>query len=83
MISQKARQNLEYYNDVPCVRCGSKCLAQLDTQRALQNGTTTNAYVSRCTACGCVFSPDSGMIIELGNLANEGPAIPMVRPSED
>lgn len=81
-ITKRAQTEMARYSSVNCPRCGSSCHAEGDVQAMLRAGTTLK-FKSRCNGCGCLFDPDIGMIIELGNLGRLQPAIPLIHVEDD
>ncbi len=82
VITKRAETERARYAAVNCPRCGGSCRAEGDVQAMIRTGTTLK-FKSRCNDCGCLFDPDIGMIIELGNLGRLRPAIPLIHVDED
>lgn len=58
-------------------------MPEADPQRMIRRGTLHQGYLSRCSVCGCLFEPDMGIIIEMGNLGRLEPAIPLINPDDE
>lgn len=52
-----------------CPRCGGGCRRVAGSYAEMATSFPPR-FNLECLACGCVFSPRSGMICSLGNLAN-------------
>lgn len=81
-LADRVREELEFVTRNPCPRCGGNSLPELDVMRSLRNGTR-NIYHCRCVECGCLYSPYSGLIIEMGNLGQLEPAVPLIHGDKD
>lgn len=82
-ITEQHQKDIERCTESSCPRCGGKCIAKANVDQMLRQGSTRYAYLAECIECGCLHNPDSGIIVELGNLGRLEPAIPIVRPAED
>lgn len=78
VLTERARTDAAYYSDVSCPRCGGTCAVVPDVMAMMRAGTTRNKHRCRCTTCGCLFDPVLGIIIELGNLGELEPAVPLI-----
>lgn len=82
-ITGPFHQELDAVTAHPCPRCGGQVQAEPDIERMLLQGSTRYALLSRCTACGCLFQPDMGIIVEMGNLGRLEPAVPLINPDDE
>lgn len=81
LVNPMVQKELDFVNSQTCPRCGGDVIPENITQRMIKGGPPRP--LARCSACDCLFDPYSAVIVELGNLANLEPAIPIIRPSED
>jgi len=49
-----------------CPECSQGVMPVVDPDKPFDNQTAGFRYVARCTACGCVFDPESGVIRKIG-----------------
>jgi hypothetical protein len=82
-ITNPFHQEVEAVTRYPCPRCGGDVQPEADIQRMLRQGSTQYGLLSRCQVCGCLFNPDMGIIVELGNLGRCEPAIPLIDPDRE
>ena len=83
VISGPFQQEVEAVTRVPCPRCGGSVQPEADIPRMVRQGSTRYGLLGRCTVCGCLFEPDMGLIVELGNLGRLEPAVPLIDPNFD
>jgi hypothetical protein len=76
VLSEKNKKEQDFYESVQCPRCGCSVTREMDV--LLKDNAITTRYLARCIGCRCLFNPDLGIIIEMGNLANLEPEIPIV-----
>jgi len=82
VLTPKAEERNKFFGSLQCPRCGSECRPE-SIVRAEESGAVLTKTNARCLGCGCLFEPDLGLIIEMGNLAKLEPDIPIIHPSED
>lgn len=60
----------EIYENAHCPWCkGIVCAKEFDPRLYLANDRPIPKYHMRCQDCRCLFSPFTGMVINLGNVA--------------
>ncbi len=79
-LTPMVQVELDFVNKQLCPRCGSNVIPEHDIRRLIKG---VNRPLARCGECKCLFDPYSGLLLEMGNLANLEPAIPIINPSED
>jgi len=74
----------EIYRNATCPRCQGLTMKEVDVQQYLRSGAQRPipTYCCRCAECGCLFSPFTGVIIEMGNLGRLVPRYPLVQPED-
>ena len=77
VITKRFKTEQDFLNSKQCPRCGSDCRAEADV-RIAEEGPGTVRYLCRCLGCECLFEPNFGMIIEMGNLAKLEPTVPII-----
>lgn len=82
-LTESLQKEMDYVLDNRCPRCDGTISAEMDIQRTINSSSAHAYYNCRCNECGCLFSPYSGMIVEMGNLGKLEPAIPIIHPSDD
>lgn len=78
------------YNDASCLRCGGKTFPENDLRHLKVSEDGSEVYVAnsrpiprklcRCTDCGSLMDPFSGLLVEMGNLGKVEPRIPIIYP---
>lgn len=73
-----------FYRQFNCPRCGGACGEHfISVAHAISEDMLPRSGL-KCSMCDCVFDPHSGLIIELGNLANINERVPpTLTPSVD
>lgn len=80
-LSPMVQRELDFVHGQLCPRCGGNVIPEYDVRRQLKGGPPRP--LARCGECRCLFDPYSGILLEMGNLGNLEPAIPIIRPAED
>lgn len=80
-LTEQVQREYDFVNKQLCPRCGSNIIPEQDVRRMIKGGPPRP--LARCGECRCLFDPYSGILVELGNLGNLEPAIPIIRPAED
>jgi hypothetical protein len=78
ILSALVARDREIYDSASCPRCGGRCATEVDAQRALKSSRPIPRHNCRCLECKCLFEPFTGILIEMGNLANLEPKIPIL-----
>lgn len=81
-LSEKVQAEQKFYESLSCPRCGGSVAREMDIVVDEEERVSTR-YMARCRECKCLFNPDLGLIVEMGNLANLEPAIPIIHGRED
>lgn len=78
------------YNDASCPRCGGKTFPENDLRHLRVSEDGSEVFVAgnrpipkklcRCTDCGSLMDPFSGILVEMGNLGRIEPRIPIIYP---
>ena len=80
ILSGAAEQHEQFYSNQSCPRCSGGCRRVGDPQMMFREGQALPRYQLECLACGCVFDPHSGIIVEIGNIGQAiEPAIPILK----
>ena len=66
------------YESQVCPRCGANMIVKPDIRLLLANNRPIPRHLVKCSVCECVVDPFSGLIVELGNLGNLEPAVPLI-----
>jgi hypothetical protein len=66
------------YDSQICPRCGGSMYVKPEINRLLANNRPIPKHLVKCAACDCVVDPFSGIMVELGNLGNLEPAVPLI-----
>ncbi len=74
-----------FYRQFKCPRCGGNCGKEtLNATHAFADASTiVPRSVLRCLSCKCLFDPHTGIRLEMGNLANVPPPVPIIRPNDE
>lgn len=78
VLTPLVESDRQLYEAQICPRCGSDTRVQPDINRLLANNRPIPKHLVRCSTCECVVDPFSGVIVELGNLGNLEPAVPLL-----
>ena len=86
-IQSSMQEEIERCSSVKCHRCQGKCIAELDGAKIARNieneGNSGFHYLSRCLSCRSLFEPYTGIVVEIGNLADAKPdSIPIIDPTK-
>lgn len=79
-LTPAVRREMDFVSKQLCPRCGSNVVPEHDVKRMIKGQCRP---LARCGECRCLFDPYSGLLLEMGNLGNLEPAIPIIQPSED
>lgn len=82
VLTPKAEAERKFYDSLQCPRCAGNIRREMDILVSDDLQVSTR-FLARCLECGCLFNPDLGLIIEMGNLGRLKPAIPIIHSSSD
>lgn len=69
------------YRQFRCKRCGSVCQKEVDAHHTFADpDVLVPRCLLRCLACKALFDPHNDLILEMGNLAELRPTIPIIDP---
>lgn len=72
-----------FYKQFTCKRCGRGCRKEMVKGHVFgDSGTLNPRCVLRCLACGCLFDPHTGLLLETGNSAQTPEGVPLIRPED-
>lgn len=80
-LTPQFQREIDFVSQQMCPRCGSNVTPEHLVQRMLKGGPPRP--LARCGECKCLFDPYSGLLLEMGNLGNLEPAIPIINPAKD
>ena len=81
ILTKKFEEEQKFFDSIYCPRCDGKVLKEVNVKVNGDQITTQN--LARCQECRCLFEPNMGILVEMGNLANIEPDIPIIRQHED
>ena len=82
VLTPIAQETEKFYAAQTCPRCGGSC-RKTGTKETFVQGEMIARFHLQCLACGCEFSPHSGLITTLGNIAEAvEPAIPILKKGD-
>jgi len=83
IITPLAAEREKFYRAQHCPRCGGNATTKTGNPHKLfVEGEALPRFQLRCDNCSCLFDPFSGIVLEMGNLANAyEPTIPIVGDS--
>lgn len=77
------RKKVEFFKKIRCPACHSSVRSEVsvkDLENARPDEPVPYGH-ARCSACGCLFDPDTELVIERGNIANAiEPASALINP---
>ncbi len=83
-LEPERRAQEAFYRQFRCKRCGKEVQKEAVKGHVFADKETLGPrFCLRCTSCGCLFDPHSGLVLELGNPARIPPDIPLIVPSKD
>ncbi len=88
LLTPLVEADQQIYNDASCPRCGGVTIKERNLENdieVLEDGSVTSRssrpipkFLCRCADCSCLFDPFSGLLLEMGNLAQVRPRIPIL-----
>jgi hypothetical protein len=84
MVGPAAAEQEAFYASQTCPHCHGESLQKVaESSIMFSGGSILPKFLLKC-ACGCTFSPHSGLIVTLGNLAEVlEPAVPLINGDDD
>ena len=83
VLTPAAEQSERYYAAQSCPRCGGSCRRMGDLSTMFKEDQLLPQFYLECLACGCVFEPQSGLVLEMGNVGQAvEPAIPILKTED-
>jgi hypothetical protein len=84
ILTGLVRADEEIYASARCPRCNGLTVKEVDAVQAIRSGAQRPipTYCCRCLECGCLFSPFSDVILEMGNLGRLAPLVPLIQPED-
>jgi hypothetical protein len=80
ILTDQAEHHERFYSSQSCPRCGGGCRRVGDLRTMFKGDKALPCYQLECLACGCLFDPHNGLILELGNIGQAiEPAIPILK----
>lgn len=81
ILTPALRKKDEFFKNLTCPTCGSKCMSEVTLEHLTNPSEPVPYGHARCTACRCLFNPDTKLILEVGKQSEAvDTEVALVRP---
>jgi len=72
VLTPAAKERTERFKAMRCLYCKGNVIPESTVEDAerIPEGEILPKALARCLECRCLFEPDTGIVVEKGNLAN-------------